>query len=136
MATYGITVTGTPANNDKLSIEYKSEQKTLSIITSQLCSLDVLPSTSLDEDEVIEPSELENINGQINDIYTKFADISNDLFYLDERMDAAETNITTNTENISQNTNDIAYLYQHLAMSEFYIGTMQGLNFAHNKSVR
>lgn len=126
LATYGITVTGTPANNDKLSIEYKSEQKTLSIITSQLCSLDVLPSTSLDEDEVIEPSELENINGQINDIYTKFADISNDLFYLDERMDAAETNITTNTENISQNTNDIAYLYQHLAMSEFYIGTMQG----------
>ena len=40
----------------------------LSVITSQTCALDVMPSTNLDNDESIEPSELDNINAQLNAI--------------------------------------------------------------------
>ena len=38
----------------------------VSLITSQTCSLDVYPSTSLDVDEAIEPSELELIDAEVN----------------------------------------------------------------------
>lgn len=40
----------------------------LSIITSQTCSLDVMASSSLDNDETVEPSELETINARLNAI--------------------------------------------------------------------
>lgn len=44
----------------------------LEIITTQTCKLDVLESTSFDSDEVIDASELEIINGQIDDLYEKY----------------------------------------------------------------
>lgn len=37
----------------------------LSVITSQICHLDVMQSTFLDRDELDEPSELENLNAQV-----------------------------------------------------------------------
>ena len=37
----------------------------LSVITSQTCHLDVMQSTFLDRDELDEPSELENLNAQV-----------------------------------------------------------------------
>lgn len=109
----------------------------LSIITSQTCSLDVMASSSLDNDDAIEPSELETINARLNTIDqvlpTKQNKIDEELETESKsvvgainenkgKIDTNTTNIETNTENIAKNTNDIDWLKQNMAMAENYIG--------------
>lgn len=109
----------------------------LSVITSQTCALDVMPSTNLDQDEAIEPSELDNINAQLNEINeilpTKQDKVDNALETtnksvvgaINENKGKIDTNtgdIDLNRQAISQNRNDIDFLIENMQMSEDYIG--------------
>ena len=113
----------------------------LSVITSQTCSLDVMPSTSLDNDEAIEPTELENINAQLNEINeilpTKQDKIDNSLETTNKsvvgainenkgRIDTNTQDIETNRQNIARNRNDIDYMLENFTAVEDYIGQLTG----------
>lgn len=113
----------------------------LSVITSQTCSLDVMPSTSLDNDEAIEPTELENINAQLNEINgilpTKQDKTDNTLETTNKsvvgainenkgRIDINTQNIETNRQNIAKNRNDIDYMLENFTTVEDYIGQLTG----------
>lgn len=113
----------------------------LSVITSQTCSLDVMPSTSLDNDEAIEPTELENINAQLNEINeilpTKQDKIDNSLETTSKsvvgainenkgRIDTNTQDIETNRQNIARNRNDIDYMLENFTAVEDYIGQLTG----------
>lgn len=123
-----------------VNIQQQTEDGTpiiLSVITSQTCALDVMPSTNLDQDESIEPSELENINAQINEINeilpTKQDKVDNSLETdnksvvgaineLKGRVDTNTDDIDLNRQEISKNRNDIDFLIENMQMSEDYIG--------------
>ena len=122
----------------------------LSIITSQTCSLDVMASSSLDNDETIEPSELETINARLNAIdqvlptkqdktdeglNTENKTIVGAINELKEDVDTNTANIAQNTEDIAKNTNDIDYLKQHLSQPEEYIGQMTGTTLPTNQQL-
>lgn len=122
----------------------------LSIITSQTCSFDVLESSRLDNDEPVEPSELETINARLNSIdkvlptkqdktdeglNTENKTVVGAINELKEDVNINTANITQNTENIAQNTNDIDYLKQHLSLPEEYIGQMTGTTLPTNKQL-
>ena len=111
----------------------------LSIITSQTCSLDVMASSSLDNDEAVEPSELETINARLNAIdqvlptkqdktdeglNTENKTIVGAINELKEDVDINTANIAQNTENIAQNKSDIDELKQLIGTGEDYIGTL------------
>ena len=111
----------------------------LSIITSQTCSLEVMASSSLDNDEAVEPSELETINARLNAIdkvlptkqdktdeglNTENKTVVGAINELKEDVDTNTTNITQNTEDIAKNKSDIDELKQHIGTSEDYIGTL------------
>lgn len=113
----------------------------LSVITTQTCSLDVMPSTNLDIDEPIEPTELENINAQINEINeilpTKQDKIDNTLETTNKsvvgainenkgKIDINTQNIETNRQNIARNRNDIDYMLENFTAVEDYIGQLAG----------
>lgn len=125
--------------------------KVLSILTSQRCNLEVLPSSNLDNDEPIEASELDIINARLNEIdeilpekqdkedlsINMTSDGDNPTWQDSQTVVGAINNNTAQTqlnkENISQNTSDIAtaqgdiaYLYAHLSQPEEYIGQMTG----------
>lgn len=111
----------------------------LSITSTQTCALDVMPSLDLDNEEVIEPSELDNINAQINEINEILA---NKQDKVDEgletesksvvgainenkgRVDENTANISTNTEDIAQNRSDIEYIKENYATGEDFIGQL------------
>lgn len=125
-----------------VNIEQQTDNGTpsiLSVITSQTCPLDVMPSTNLDQDESIEPSELENINAQINEIneiLPKKQDKVDDGLNTTNKSvvgainevkatgDTNTTNITQNTEDIAKNTDDINTIKQIIGTGEDYIGTL------------
>lgn len=111
----------------------------LSIITSQTCSLDVMASSSLDNDEAVKPSELETINARLNAIdqilptkqdktdeglNTENKTIVGAINELKEDVDTNTTNITQNTEDIAKNKSDIDELKQLIGTGEEYIGTL------------
>lgn len=115
------------------------EPKVLSVITSQTCSLDVMPSTNLDADESIEPSELERIEADINSINQVLLTKQNKIDYTLETQNKTvvgainenKTNITVNTVDIQSNTEDIASLRNELddirasvSSGENYVGTL------------
>lgn len=122
----------------------------LSVITSQTCNLDVMASTNLDQDESIEPTELENINAQINEINeilpTKQDKIDDTLETTNKsvvgainenkgRIDINTQNIETNRQNIATNRNDIDFLIQNMQMSEDYIGQLRGTTLPSNSQL-
>ena len=127
-----------------VNIQQETENGTptvLSVITTQTCSLDVMASTDLDIDEAVEPTELENINAQINEINeilpTKQDKVDDTLETTNKsvvgainenkgKIDINTTNIEENTENIAKNRNDIDYLKENMAFVEDYIGQMTG----------
>lgn len=113
----------------------------LSVITTQTCSLDVMASTDLDIDEAVEPTELENINAQINEINeilpakqdkvddalgTTNKSVVGAINENKAKIDINTTDIEENTENIAKNRNDIDYLKENMAFVEEYIGQMTG----------
>lgn len=109
----------------------------LSIVTSQTCSLDVMPSSTLDNDETIEPSELETVNARLNAIDLVLADKQNKadlglktndktvvggINELKANVDFNTENARQNTIDISNNKDDIEWLKQNMQLSEDYIG--------------
>lgn len=109
----------------------------LSVITSQTCALDVMPSTNLDQDETVEPSELDNINAQLNEINEILPTKQDKVDYSLEttnksvvgainenkgKIDTNTDNIDLNRQQIAQNRNDINFLRENMQMSEDYIG--------------
>ena len=127
-----------------VNIQQETENGTpivLSVITSQMCSLDVMASTNLDIDEAVEPTEIENINAQlneINDLLPQKQDKIDDMLETSNktvvgainenkrRIDVNAQNISTNQQNISKNRNDIDYLIENSQMTEEYIGRLEG----------
>ena len=122
----------------------------LSIITSQTCSLDVMASSSLDNDDPIEPSELETINARLNAIdqvlptkqdktdeglNTENKTVVGAINELKEDVDINTANIAQNTEDIAQNKSDIDYLKRHLSQPEEYIGQMTGATLPTNQQL-
>ena len=111
----------------------------LSIITSQTCSLDVMASSSLDNDEAVEPSEFETINARLNAIdqvlptkqnktdeglNTENKTVVGAINELKEDVDTNTANIAQNTEDIVQNKSDIDELKHLIGTGEEYIGTL------------
>lgn len=115
--------------------------KVLSIITSQTCKLDVMPSASLDNDEAIEATALEEINASINAInailptkqnvqddalQTTAKSVVGAINENKGRIDTNATSIVNNTESIAKNRNDIDFLQENMQLSQRYIGRMSG----------
>lgn len=113
----------------------------LSVITTQTCSLDVMPSTELDKDESVEPTELENINAQINEINEILPTKQNKTDYAlnttnktvvgainenKSKIDINTANIELNRQGIAQNRADIEELLTSFVGVEDYIGQMTG----------
>lgn len=136
-----------------VNIEQDSEDSTpkvISLTATQTCSLDVMPSSSLDNDELVEPSELENITAEINEINRLLAEKQDKI---DERLDTIEKsvvgainenkyNIDINTENIETNTeqlsvlrNEIDRVSQSVTQQENYIGQMSGTSLPSNSAL-
>lgn len=84
-----------------VNLDLDSETPTiLSVITTQECFLDVLPSASLDNDDAVEPSELEVVNAEINGVKkslfeqsTEIADVRNEVGEINDRIETGETPI-------------------------------------------
>lgn len=148
LSNYGISVIGT-VTNGSFTVSY-TQSKILSITPSQTCSLDVLPSTDLDTDETIEPSELEVINGQINSINEILAqkqdktDLAlnttnktvvggiNELVAKDLEQDS---NIQENTQDISELSQRVADIESSYTGVEEYIGQLTGSSLPTNEEL-
>ena len=90
------------------------DPKILQVITSQQCSLDVLPSTSFDRDALIEPSEWERLwKLKMNDLYEKYDYIVNNI---DETIE----NYTYSKDVIDQKDADTLQLAKDYADENFY----------------
>ena len=75
------------------------EQQVLSVITTQTAVLEVLDSAILNKNEVVEPTEIDLINGQINDIYQAIGLGEIDYGDVINRVETLENNsVTLNTE--------------------------------------
>ena len=112
-----------------------------SIITSQTCSLDVMASNMLDQDESIEASDLENLTAQINTLSAEM-DLKQDktdqtlnttskqvvgaINELDTQVDANTTQVATNTGDINALDTRVTALEQQGVVEETYIGQMTG----------
>lgn len=116
-----------------------NENKVISIITSQTCSLDVMPSTVLDNDEVIEPSEYEQINATLNTLTEELATKQNKAIpnsstsakTVEGAINELDTRSKQNTSTSSSNTIDIMELQEDVAeikgmliTGEEFIGTL------------
>ena len=122
----------------------------LSIITSQTCSLDVMPSTQLDSDEPIEPSELDNISAQLNEI-AQILPLKQDktderletesksvVGAINENRDKINVNIgriEINTEELALLRNEIDRVSQSVTQQENYIGQMSGTSLPSNATL-
>lgn len=115
--------------------------KILSIITSQECKLDVLPSALLDQDEAIEPTELEVLDSKVNETLeqlSKKQDKEDDRLEttdktvvgaINENRESIEINKTTIQEamaGVSSNRNEIDKIKEEYAMAEEYVGKLTG----------
>ena len=111
------------------------------IICSQTCSFEVLPSSILDRDESIQPSELETLTALVNELISAYDSKqnknSNDLATTSKAIVGAINELKgqqdTNTVNISTAQGDIsdletavAYIQEHYTTPETYIGQMTG----------
>lgn len=116
-----------------------NEDEVISIITSQTCSLDVMPSTVLDNDEVIEPSEYEQINATLNTLTEELAEKQNKAIpnsstnakTVEGAINELDTRSKQNTATSSSNTMDIMELQEDVAeikgmliTGEEFIGTL------------
>lgn len=113
----------------------------LSVITSQTCHLDVMASTNLDKDEDVEPSELENLNAQVQAINATLPlkqDKTDDTLTTDDKtvvgaINEVDEHTDENTANIASNDRDISDLQTRvttientMAGAETPVGTMKG----------
>lgn len=113
----------------------------LSVVTTQECFLDVMPSADLDNDEAVEPSEWELMNAEINAVKETLLekqDKTDPLLQTDAKtvvgaINENKANIGTNETAIGENSTDIAGLRNDvtglqalLATGETPIGKMEG----------
>lgn len=89
------------------------------IVTTQTATLVVNESAYLDEEQPIEPSELDIVNAKVSEN-------SRDIVDLQGRMTTAETNIMTNSQEISKNAQEIEDIKSQYTQPEDYIGQMGG----------
>ena len=89
------------------------------IVTTQTATMVVNESTYLDEEQPVEPSELDIVNAKVSEN-------SRDIVDLQGRMTTAETNIMTNAQEISKNAQEIANIKGQYTQPEEYIGQMTG----------
>jgi hypothetical protein len=119
----------------------------LSVITSQTCHLDVMASTNLDKDEDVEPSELENLNAQVQAINATLPlkqDKTDDTLTTDDKTvvgainevdghtDENTANISSNTTNISDLQSRVTTLENTVSGAETPVGTMKGTTLPTN----
>lgn len=117
------------------------EPEILSITATQTCPLDVMPSTDLDNDEAIEPTELENLNAEINAINdTLIKKQDKEDFRLETVNKTVVGAINENKNNIEINTataqanaelvadlkNQVDELSNRTWQQENYVGQMSG----------
>lgn len=100
------------------------EPKILQVITSQQCSLDVLPSTSFDRDELIEATEWDDLSGKVNDVYEKYD-------YIVNNIDAAIADYTYDKDVIDQKDADTLQQAKDYADENFYNETESDARFVH-----
>lgn len=113
----------------------------LSVVTTQECFLDVMPSADLDNDEAVEPSEWELMNAEMNAVKETLLekqDKTDPLLQTDAKtivgaINENKANIGTNATAIGENSTDIAELRNDvidlqavLATGETPIGKMEG----------
>lgn len=113
----------------------------LSVVTTQECFLDVMPSADLDNDEAVEPSEWELMNAELNAVKETLLekqDKEDILLQTDAKtvvgaINENKANIGTNATAIGENSTDIAELRNDvinlqalLATGETPIGKMEG----------
>lgn len=111
------------------------------IICSQTCSFEVLPSSVLDRDESIQPSELETLTALVNELivaYNDKQDKNSNLLNTTSKAIVGAINelkgqVDTNTSNIgiaqgdiSDLEGDVAYIKEQMSTPETYIGQMTG----------
>lgn len=87
------------------------------IVTTQTATLVVNESAYLDEEQPVEPSELDVTNAKVSEN-------SRDIVDLQGRMTTAETNIMTNAQEISKNAQEIESIKEQYTQPEEYIGQM------------
>lgn len=115
-----------------------------SVVTSQQCALEVMPSTDLDADSAIEATDLEEINAEITAINTAldgkqnkkdssiFAYTTGDRYVvgalnnLDGRVKTLRSDVDSAFEDISGNAEKIAQLENIIGVGEYYVGTLTG----------
>lgn len=113
----------------------------LSVVTTQECALEVMPSADLDNDEAIEPTEWELINAELNAVKETLLEKQDKEDVLLEttsktvvgginenkgNIDTNTTNIASNSEQIAGLRNDITDLTARVESGENYIGQMEG----------
>jgi len=111
------------------------------IVCSQTCSFEVLPSSILDRDESIQPSELETLTALVNELISAYNGKqdknSNELQTtskaivgaineLKGQQDINTNNISTAQGDISDLESAVSYIEEHFATPETYIGQMTG----------
>ena len=115
----------------------------LSVVTTQECFLDVMPSADLDNDEAVEPTEWELMNAEMNAVKETLLEKQDKTDILlettnktvvgginenKENIDTNTTNIASNSEQIAALRNDITDLTARVESGENYIGQMEGEN--------
>lgn len=98
----------------------------VSVTTSQQAFLEVLPSAYLGDDETIEQSTADELNGAINALAERVTTNENDISAIETVNETQNGNIATNTQDISDLRTDVEYLYENMITGEDYIGQMTG----------
>lgn len=104
----------------------KESPRVLSVTTSQTVPLTVNESAYVSEEELLDPTDVQVINGRINALAETTEVHTEQISTLEKKVANNTANIKDNTVKIAENKNDIDYLYQHMAKSEEYIGEMSG----------
>lgn len=89
------------------------------IVTTQTATMVVNESSYLDEEQPVEPSELDIVNAKVSEN-------SRDIVDLQGRMTTAELNIMTNAQEISKNAQEIKTIKEQYTQPEDYVGQMTG----------
>lgn len=129
-----------------VNIQQETEQGepiVLSMTATQTCSLDVMPSTELDIDETIEPTELDNINAQLSEISeilalkqdktditleTENKTVVGAINENKRNIDVNNSNISINTLEIAKNKNEIDKINEIIGEGQDYVGTITVAN--------
>ena len=113
----------------------------ISVVTTQQCSLEVMPSADLNNDEAIEPTAQEEMNAQINALKVEMEQKQNKeddalnttaktvVGGINEnkaKIDVNTASTFANAEQIAGLRNDIADLTARFESGENYIGQMEG----------